>query len=85
MPNPCFSYTADGTLGATQRVVPDVRRMPATWCFSYPGTASPPLPGPRQVPVWPCFSYPDDAPWSTPGQDAVPALRRMPFGTCFRY
>jgi len=46
-----------------------LRKMPYP-CYSYPSM---------------CFSYPADAPWSTPGQDAVPALRRMPFGTCFRY
>ena len=106
MPNPCFSYTADGTLGATnrsatQRTVPGPRQMPVWACFSYPADQSPgsrnddiaqaARRGLREMPYpcysYPnmCFSYPDDASWSTPGQDAVPALRRMPYGTCFRY
>jgi len=71
---PCFSYPADQLPGSrnndmAQAARCGLRKMPYP-CYSYPSM---------------CFSYPDDAPWSTPGQDAVPALRRMPFGTCFRY
>ena len=100
MPNPCFSYTADGTLGATNRSATQ-RTMPVWPCFGYPADQSPggrnddiaqaARRGLRKMPYpcysYPniCFSYPDDAPWSTPGQDAVPALRRMPSGSCFRY
>ncbi len=42
---------------------------------------------------WSCYSYPADMPASTPNRDAVQAnlrglrkgVRRMPFGSCFRY
>lgn len=73
----CFRYQPD-----VPPAPPGVRQMPTTCCFRYPSIS----PGVRQMPTsGTCFSYPDDAPWSTPGQDAVPALRRMPVGTCFRY
>lgn len=32
-----------------------------------------------------CFSYPDDLPRGGNSDAAQPYLRRMPFGTCFRY
>ena len=76
----CFSYSADapsssGNRGAAQPAMPGLRRMPATYCFSYPAT-------------W-CFVYPSDVPPGTQHRDAVPSAppdsRQMPAGTCFRY
>lgn len=77
MPITCYSYPADvppgsGNDEAMQAVRRGLRKMPNP-CYSYPNM---------------CFSYPDDAPWAAPGRDAGPALpglRGMPFGTCFRY
>jgi len=74
MPNPCFSYTADGALGATnrsatQRTVPGPRQMPVWACFSYYPPAGPPRTGNQGT-----------APSNLPG------LREMPgSSTCFRY
>lgn len=73
----CFSYPADAPLDAAGRggaraPVPGLRAMPMT-CYSYPLI---------------CFSYPDAAPrgGGSPVADRPPpGLRRMPFGSCFRY
>jgi hypothetical protein len=76
---PCFSYAASlpqslTSRGAAQRAPCGSGRVPGYPCFSYPLM---------------CFSYPADV---VPGamirddaQPASPAVRRMPYGTCFRY
>lgn len=74
----CFSYPADAPLDTAGRAdargpLPGLRAMPMT-CYSYPMM---------------CFSYPDDMPPGG-GNPAVddpppPGLRRVPFGSCFRY
>ncbi len=75
MPFTCYSYPGDATPDGTSRDAPqaarrDPRELPYS-CYGYPAT---------------CLSYPGDAPWGTPSREAAPpALRRMPFGTCFRY
>lgn len=79
MPWTCYSYPQDAPSGGGNRdaarpVMPGLRRMPATHCFSYPAT-------------W-CFSYPSDVP-GTPNRDAAPSAppgpRQMPAGSCFGY
>jgi hypothetical protein len=78
MPFTCYSYPGDvppdnANRDASQAARRHLREMPNP-CYSYPNM---------------CFGYPDDAPWGTPSHDAVspalPGLRGMPFGTCFRY
>jgi len=73
MPWSCYSYPA-GTpdRGTGQAARRDLRRMPST-CYGYPLI---------------CFSYPDATPrgGGSPIADRPPpGLRRMPFGSCFRY
>ncbi len=77
MPYPCFSYPADLPPGAGKRDAAHASpRDPQIGypCFSYPHM---------------CFSYPSDAPLGVRNPDAaqlpLPGLRRMPFGSCFRY
>jgi hypothetical protein len=82
MPNPCYSYPAEpppesASRGAARAAPRDPRKMGypcfsyPLMCFSYPSM---------------CFSYPGDVPLDAIGRDAEPPpLRRMPFGTCFRY
>jgi hypothetical protein len=69
MPFPCFSYPADLPPGAGKRD-PQIGYP----CFSYSKL---------------CFSYPADAPLGVRSPDAaqppLPGLRRMTYGTCFRY
>ncbi len=70
MPYPCFSYPADLPPGAGKR---DAAHA-----------------SPRDPQIgYPCFSYPSDAPLGVRNPDAaqvpLPGLRRMVFGTCFRY
>ena len=77
MPFPCFSYPADLPPGAGKRDAEQASpRDPQIGypCFSYSKL---------------CFSYPPDAPLGVRNPDAVqpplPGLRRMTYGTCFRY
>jgi hypothetical protein len=74
MPNMCFSYPA----GISSR---EPRRMPAM-CFTYTPEAQ------RSMP-FSCFSYSADVPLVIgnrgAAQQALPGLRRMPGGVCFRY
>jgi len=81
MPWSCFSYPADvppgtGKFNAARSAPPGLHRMPATYCFSYPGD------------LHPCFSYPANAPLGGAdryaAQPALPGLRKMP-NICFRY
>jgi hypothetical protein len=70
MPFPCFSYPAE--------VLPGARKRDAAQA------------SPRDPQIgYPCFSYPSDAPLGVRNPDAaqppLPGLRRMTFGTCFRY
>ena len=79
MPKMCFSYQPDlpPEIGTHAAAPPAPRRMPeAGPCFSYSVDA----PQPAQRGWLGCFSYSVDAPQSAP-----PGLRRMPYGTCFRY
>jgi hypothetical protein len=63
--------------------------MPNT-CFSYPAGLN--SSEPRRMPAM-CFTYTAEAPRSMPfscfsysvERRAIPDLRRMPTGTCFRY
>jgi hypothetical protein len=74
----CFSFPADASLsadgrGGAREPLPGLRATPMT-CYSYPIM---------------CFSYPDELPrdGGNPAADQPPppGLRRMPFGSCFRY
>lgn len=72
MPFMCFSYPdspSAGTPGGAP-AQPDLRMMPLI-CFSYTADV------PRSMPHS-CFSYSAE-------RRAIPDLRRMPIGTCFRY
>ena len=72
MPYMCFSYPDSPSAGTTggAPAQPDLRMMPAI-CFSYTADV------PRSMPQS-CFSYSVE-------RRAIPDLRRMPGGTCFRY
>lgn len=77
MPFPCFSYPADVQPGASKRDAGQASpRDPQIGypCFSYSKL---------------CFSYPADASLGVRNRDAaqppLPGLRRMTYGTCFRY
>jgi hypothetical protein len=72
MPFVCFSYPdspSAGTPGGAP-AQPDLRMVPLM-CFSYTADV------PRNMPLS-CFSYSAE-------RQAIPDLRRMPIGTCFRY
>ena len=72
MPYMCFSYPDSPSAATTGGAAaqPDLRMMPLI-CFSYTADV------PRSMPL-PCFSYSAE-------QRAIPDLRRMPIGSCFRY
>ena len=102
MPWSCFSYPADvppgtGKFNAARSAPPGLHRMPATYCFSYPGDLHPcfsyttdasAVSGLRRTGLLHCFSYPADAPLGGAdryaAQPALPGLRKMP-NICFRY
>jgi len=74
----CFSFPVDAPPGNGPRhAVPPALRDPLKMpysCYSYSKL---------------CFSYPDDTPRGDGNPGAAPppwpGLRRMPFGSCFRY
>ena len=80
MPWTCFSYPADVPPGTRNpnAVQPELRGMPNTLCFSYPGHT------PRSMPAGCCFSYSAEVPLGDGAQPDLGDPLTMPI-MCFRY